>query len=287
MNKEFQEFKITAYLDKEQSYRGVKIVQVGRYYCNAGRVIAPHLHSDFIELTIVTDGEGTIITNNVPAEVKSGDIYLSLPLDKHEIHSSEKYPLKYDHIAFFIENESFYADIEFIISNFNNPKERIIQDNRISRLTTMILSEFNTNGEHNNEVIPNLLNTIIVYIIRNFKNKEKVDSLENITSREILCTQIMNYIDVNIFDIDSLTVISDVLKYNYSYLSAMFKSVTKISLREYFLNRKLEVAKSLIEENKLKIYEISEKLHYSTPNAFTKAFKNKYGYAPKSKNRLI
>ena len=94
----------------------------------------------------------------------------------------------------------------------------------------------------------------------------------------------MNYIDINIFDIESLSVISDVFKYNYSYLSSVFKSVTKISLREYFLNRKLEVAKSLVDEKKLKIYEISEKLNYSTPNAFTKAFKTKYGYPPKSRD---
>lgn len=285
MYSQIEEYKISAYLDKEQSYNGVRVLQVGRYYCNPGRVIEAHLHSDFLELTIVTDGEGTIITNNKPESVKSGDIYLSLPLDKHEIHSSTTNPLKYDHIAFFIEDENFYDDIDFIIRNFINPKQRIIYDNRISRLTTMVLSEFNSGGEHKNEVISSLLKTIIVYIIRDFKNKEKVDSLENVSSREVLCTQIMNYIDLNIFDIDSLTIISDVLKYNYSYLSTMFKSVTKISLREYFLNRKLEVAKSLISENKLKIYEIAEKLGYSSPNAFTKAFKDKYGYPPKSKTK--
>ena len=281
MNNQFNEFKIDSYLTAPESYRGVKVLQVGRYYCNKGRIIKPHLHSNFFELTIVTDGEGVIKTNNVSVNVKSGDIYLSLPLDKHEIISSNSSPLKYDHIAFFIENPIFYDDIEYVINNFHGAKERFINDNRISRLTTLILAEYTNKTEHFSEVIPNLLNTIIVYIIRNFKNKERDSELDNITSREILCTQIMNYIDINIFDITSLTVISNVFKYNYSYLSSMFKEVTKISLREYFLNRKLEVAKTLIDENKLKIYEIAEKLNYSTPNAFTKAFKNKYGYPPK------
>ncbi|MBO5851288.1 MAG: helix-turn-helix domain-containing protein, partial [Clostridia bacterium] len=278
MSNNFEEFKVSTYLNDPKSYRGVKVFQVGRYYCTKGRIIEPHLHSDFFELTIVTDGEGIIKTNNIPISVKSGDIYLSLPLDKHEIISSNETPLKYDHIAFYIENAEFYHDMEYVINNFHSASERIINDNKISRLTSLILAEYNNKNDHLDEVISNLLNTIIVYVIRNFKNKEKFSDFENVSSKEILCTQIMKYIDVNIFDIQSLTVISDVLKYNYSYLSSMFKSVTKISLREYFLNRKLEVAKSLVDENKLKIYEIAEKLNYSTPNAFTKTQSTKISH---------
>ncbi|MBO5852163.1 MAG: AraC family transcriptional regulator [Clostridia bacterium] len=281
MNNQFEEYKIEKYLSNPVSYRGVKVFQAGRYYCNRGRVINAHLHTDFFELTIVTDGEGVIKTNNIPVNVKSGDIYLSLPLDKHEIISSTENALKYDHIAFFIENAEFDSDMEYIINNFHSAGDRIINDNKISRLMSLILAEYANKNAHDDEVIANLLNAIIVYVIRNFKNKEKFSDFEHVSSKEILCTQIMNYIDINIFDIQSLSVISDVLKYNYSYLSSMFKSVTKISLREYFLNRKLEVAKSLVDENKLKVYEIAEKLNYSTPNAFTKVFKQKYGYSPK------
>lgn len=281
MSNQFEEFKIGSYISSPKSYRQVKILQVGRYYCNKGRVIEPHMHSTFFELTIVTDGEGIIKTNNIPVLVKSGDIYLSLPLDKHEIISSSENALKYDHIAFFIENEDFNADMEFIINNFHSATDRIISDNRILRLTSLILAEYMANGDHSNEVIANLLNTIIAYVIRDFKNKETFNGVENISSKEILCTQIMNYIDVNIFDIETLSEISNVFKYNYSYLSSTFKAVTKISLREYFLNRKLEIAKTLVDENKLKIYEIAEKLNYSTANAFTKVFKQKYGYSPK------
>ncbi len=284
MNNNFDEYKIEKYLTNPTTYHGIKVFQAGRYYCNKGRIIKEHLHTDFFELTIVTDGEGIIKTNNIPANVKGGDIYLSLPLDRHEIISSSETPLKYDHIAFFIENANFNSDMDYILNNFHNSTDRIINDNKISRLMSLILAEYANKNEHDDEVIANLLNTIIVYVIRDFKNKQTYNDFENVSSKEILCTQIMNYIDFNIFDIERLSVVSEVFKYNYSYLSSMFKSVTKISLREYFLNRKLEVAKSLINENKLKIYEIAEKLNYSSPNAFTKVFKKKYGFSPKQTN---
>ena len=281
MNNHFDEYKIEKYLTNPTSYHGIKVFQAGRYYCNKGRVIKEHLHTDFFELTIVTDGEGIIKTNNIPVSVKGGDIYLSLPLDKHEIISSSETPLKYDHIAFYIENAELYKEMEYVITNFHSATERIINDNRIIRLTSLILAEYTNKSDYHDEIIANLLNTIIIYVIRIFKNKETYNEFESVTNKEILCTQIMNYIDVNIFDITSLTVISDVFKYNYSYLSSTFKSITKISLRDYFLNRKLEVAKTLVDEDKLKIYQIAEKLNYSTPNAFTKVFKQKYGYSPK------
>ena len=281
MSEHFSEFKINnTWKDDYLSLRGIRLIQVGRYYCQGGRHIRPHLHANFFELTLATDGLGTIIINNHEMPIKSGDIYISFPYDKHEIISDESHPLKYDHIAFIVENPEFKDSIKYMTDNYYDAHERVFSDSRINRLVSLILSEFNTKSEYYNEVASDLLNAILVYIIRIFKDKNHSDYFENVNESEILCNQIMNYIDMNIFDIESLTVLTNVINYNYSYLSTLFKNVTKMTLREYFTNRKLEVAKLLIEEGKLKIYEIANKLHYSSPNAFTKAYKNKYGVPP-------
>ncbi len=55
-----------------------------------------------------------------------------------------------------------------------------------------------------------------------------------------------------------------------------------MTLRDYYINRKLEIADMLIKTGKLKINAIAEKLHYSTGNALTKAYTKKYGVPPKS-----
>jgi mannose-6-phosphate isomerase-like protein (cupin superfamily) len=63
------------------------LIQIGRRFCETGEVIPTHAHRDWFELTIVTKGTGTIITNGKATQVKGGDIYLSFPCDLHEIHA--------------------------------------------------------------------------------------------------------------------------------------------------------------------------------------------------------
>ena len=58
--------------------------------------------------------------------------------------------------------------------------------------------------------------------------------------------------------------------------------VTQSTLSEYYHTRKLEVARLLIEERKLTISKISQLLNYSSVNAFSNAFKKKYGVSPKA-----
>ena len=65
----------------------------------------------------------------------------------------------------------------------------------------------------------------------------------------------------------------------------MFKKTTGSTLRDYFLNRKLETADVLVKEGKLKIHEIADKLHYSSADAFTKAYKKKFGVSPRSNKK--
>ena len=68
--------------------------------------------------------------------------------------------------------------------------------------------------------------------------------------------------------------------YSYGYLSALYKKTTSNTLSDYYRNKKLELAKHLVIEKKLKIGEIAEILNYSSVYAFSKAFKNKFGVSP-------
>ena len=85
-------------------YKNTMLIQLGRLYCLPTTVIEKHVHLDWYELTIVTSGEGTVITNGVSTKVSVGDIYLSYPGDFHEIFTSDTNPLKYDFFAFNTKN---------------------------------------------------------------------------------------------------------------------------------------------------------------------------------------
>lgn len=280
--KTLSDYKINnSFFDEPIDLGDIKIIQTGRFFCKPGTIVRTGQHLDFYELTIVTEGAGTIITNDKQIPVKTNDIYVSFPFDRHGIVSSETEPLKYDHIAFSVANTEMRSSLMQITEKYYPPELRVISDSRIKYLVWCIIDEFNKERDFFNEVVANAVCNVIYYIVRDFNEKGTPEFLENATQKEIFCNRIMNYIDTNIYDIENLSELEEVTNYNYSYISNLFKKTTGISLRDYYVNKKLEIADALLKEGKLKIGAIAEKLHYSTGNALTKAYVKKYGVPPK------
>lgn len=259
----------------------IELTQIGRLYCSSGGVIPTHVQKQWIELTIVTDGKGEVFTNDVGIPVKSGDIYLSFPADTHKIVSSVDEPLRYDFLSFYPTEEKYLQAIEEIISTFYNPHDRLFSDEKIKLLVANAIAEFcEENACFSNEVLTNIFQQITVYLIRAFQTKKVSVPFPSVHATEILCYQVMHYVDTHIFSLKNLQTLSRFTNYNYSYLSTLFKKTTGRTLFEYYQDSKLKTAKCMLGENKMKIGEIAEQLNYSSVYAFSKAYKKKYGISP-------
>jgi AraC-like DNA-binding protein len=97
----------------------------------------------------------------------------------------------------------------------------------------------------------------------------------------------MRHVDANIFSIKQFTDIATHFNYNYSYLSKVFKQTTNITLRDYLSNKKLERAKTLIEEGTQSLTKIAEILNYASVYSFSKSFKYHFGIAPTDYKKTI
>jgi two-component system response regulator YesN len=89
--------------------------------------------------------------------------------------------------------------------------------------------------------------------------------------------QVCNCVLENIDNEISLKVISDKLYMNRTYVSEAFKQKTGISFVEYITLVKIERAKILIVVDKLRAYEIAEKLGFNDTEYFSKIFKKHTG----------
>jgi len=271
------------FLKNPLDFGEIKIYQVGRYYPEVH--IGEHVHSDFYELTVVTDGTAVVLTNGKKIPIKKNDIYVSFPYDRHAILIPKDVAFHYDHIAFGI-NQKFYRDLlSKVVETYSEPELRIISDQRINNLVFNIIGEFEQKQKFYQISVTNSIYNIILEIVRCFEEKESPALFGNASDAEIFCNRIMNYIDTNIYKIENLNCLAAVTNYNYNYVSYLFKKTTKMNLREYFLDKKLEVADTLLKEGKLHVWQIAEKLHYSSSNALTKAYKKKYGFSPTKNNK--
>lgn len=268
------------YVENPLPFGNIHLVQLGRRYCEPMEVIPPHPHLNWYELTVVSSGSGTVITNGEKAVLHAGDIYLSFPCDVHEIRADQNARLEYDFFSFSCEHKSFSKDLKSIINNYRGGYKRVFQDSKISQLIEYAISEFVTDGQpYTSNALHDIFHLIIIHLIRDFNSIPQ--STTNVSEPEILCFQLMNYIDTHIYTLKNLEELAPKFNYNYGYLSGLFKRVTGKTLSDYHQRRKMETGKALILEKKKSVGEIAEMLGYNL-YSFSKAFKRMYGVSPKN-----
>ncbi len=268
------------YLQNPQTFGAFRLYQIGRLFCRETTVVPQHSHVNWFELTIVTEGEGEVITNGTAVKVGGGDIYLSFPGDFHSLRSSPKKPLKYDFFAFGTEDGQYRAELAYIMENFSPADKRLFRDENIRLLISNAISEFDGEREYADRLLACAFEQVCIYLVRRFK-KAPPYRRGDVTQAEALCFQLMNYIDTHIYSLKKLEELADIFGYNYSYVSHLFKKTTSNTLADYYRGRRLETARLLLGEGRLTITEISNLLNYSSIYAFSKAYKEKYGAAPK------
>ena len=266
------------YMSEQPCFGDLLLVQIGRRHCSPAAVIAPHPHLNWFELTIVTSGEGFVATNGEDTAVKAGDLYLSFPCDIHEIRAADNEKMEYDFFSFIPQDESTVQEFNRIIQNYRSAHHRVFRDERISFLVSNAISEFSVQPD-SDTLLTHLFSSILIYLIRDFSDLSR--NIPRLSDAELLCYQLMNYIDTHIYTLRNLEELAQETNYNYRYLSTLFKKTTQTTLLEYYQNRRLETAKVLILERKKKIGEIAEMLNYVSLFSFSKAFKAKYGVSPK------
>jgi AraC-like DNA-binding protein/mannose-6-phosphate isomerase-like protein (cupin superfamily) len=265
------------------SYGESLLFQIGRLFCSPNSLIDTHPHINWLELTLVSGGRGSVSTNGVPSAVQKGDLYLSFPGDFHQIRSSEKEPLQFDFFSFNSTNPETKAGFEKLMKDFASPTKRVFRDERIPTLVGDAISELISKepDKYTATIVESIFKLIFSYTLRDFFQKPFAETFGTTSKEEELAYQVMHYVDTHLFEIQKLSSLASTFGYNYSYLSNAFRKITGHTISRYFEDRRIAAAKSLLNENKLKVKEIALRLNYSSLYSFSKAFKNETGISPK------
>lgn len=100
-------------------------------------------------------------------------------------------------------------------------------------------------------------------------------------ARQELINQAVNYINAHFTRCDiSLSLISQNVLINASYLSSMFKKEKGISVSQYITKLRMEKAKEFLANDQLPLKEIAERIGYNDVFYFSKVFKRYFGVSP-------
>ncbi|MBQ7039309.1 MAG: AraC family transcriptional regulator [Clostridia bacterium] len=270
-----------SHIENPLKFGDIYIHQAGTLYCGNETVINPHNHIKLFELTVVTDGEGEIVTNSESIRVCANDIHLSFPCDSHSIRSDFKKPLKYDFFSFSTDNEMLKGELEEIMQSNLPAKNRLFRDERINALVEDIILELNNSEAfQSGETVYSTAKLVLIRTIRAFKSENPQKAETRITNPKALCYTIKNYIDTHIYTMKNLSELSLFTGYNYSYLSTLYKKTMGETPVDYFTGLKIKTAKQLLKQD-FTVSKVAELLNYSSVYAFSKAFRSKCNISPK------
>ncbi len=270
-----------SYFNEPRRFGNILLYQIGRQYCERDTVVAPHIHMPFFELTIVTEGRGSVITNGIGTPVGREDIYFSLPCDTHEIRVDPDAPLQYDYIAFRCEIPALQKELDYLTENYHSPYGRVFRDDHIRRTVGYALSELNEERPYSDELLAALLTQISVCLIRDCQKIPPIKTRDTVTPAEVLCYRLMHHIDTHIYSMKRLDELADATGYSYGYLSALFKRTTDRTLSEYYQEKRLDAAGLLLREGRFSVTEVADMLNYASVYSFSKAFRKRYGASPR------
>lgn len=99
-------------------------------------------------------------------------------------------------------------------------------------------------------------------------------------SQKFITQELLSYIHEHLDEALSMDEIAKKFNYSKFYIARVFKEETGSTLYKYIQNKRLEKAAiSLVETNK-PIIEIAYEAQYSSPQAFTLAFRQEYSCSP-------
>jgi two-component system response regulator YesN len=101
-----------------------------------------------------------------------------------------------------------------------------------------------------------------------------------------LVSYLQEHIRDNVGEDLSLTRLGELVNHNPTYLSRLYKQLTGIGLSETIANARIEKAKSLLKDPKIKIYEVGKAVGFESSKYFRMFFRNATTLTPQEYREL-
>jgi len=250
----------------------------------------PHRH-DFFEIECTLRDSGLHYIGGECIEMHAGDICIVPPGARHNTYL---YP------------DGIMLNIKIRKSTFENVFTNILQDRTalseyfvktlytdgycnsltfhcgddsfITDLLLYLYEEQFSGKPYSNKVIDGLIMTFFAYLIQNYDDTIEFSSASNNSIERII--EIENYIRQNYKDA-TLKSTAEHFYLSPQYLSTIIKKQTGKSFTEIIRTIKMQHARDMLMNTKMKIDDICEAVGYHDTTQFIRTFKKQFGSTPK------
>lgn len=251
---------------------------------------------NFWELVYVDKGEITVVADNSEHLLSQGDIIFHKPNEWHELKatgtvapnivvmsfSSDSAPMEYFKSKILSINQNQKKIISRIIAEYSNAFL-----NPLNIKTGEPLHPRKNSPIGSQQLLKNSICELLISLVRSSKHPTEQTYSTRLNHSNTLLSLILNYMQSNIH---TPLRLEDIIKYsgsNKTTITSLFKEEYGMGAIEYFINLKIEQAKSLLREEAYNITQISEILGYSGIHYFSRQFKKTTGMSPSEYARSV
>jgi AraC family L-rhamnose operon regulatory protein RhaS len=249
-----------------------------------------HKHSYF-ELVYIMEGKGIHNINGNDFNYQPGSLYMLTPMVAHHFRVQE-----ITSFVFICFNNIYLKgitarDVQHNSGNWIEKLEYIFQSKQdqgdiirnerdkplIAAIIDGIVAEYEADQNAQNELIGQLINTLITIVARNITIK-----CDAKTGGDTVALQIINYVHLNIYDAEKLKAenIAEHFNISINYISEYFKKQTGENLQQFIINYKLSLAETRLRHSNMRLNEIAYELGFTDESHLTKTFKKYKGESP-------
>ena len=265
------------------------------YHAPADRSYSAHRHTSF-EIALFKKGSGIYYCNDRNLEFQAGDIFIFSTNEEHfiskineemlvmNLHFEPQYIYEPLHSG---QDNSFLRIFFDRSDSFCNrlPREHRMRKH-ILRLFDELENEFFGKPENYELMIKTKILSMLVLLTREFGYVNEIPQYDVSSPKctnEILA--IMEHINQNIDTNITLEQLSQVGNLSPNYLCAVFKQMNGMTVWEYILIRRVDMAKKLLKEGNESILNIQLACGFRSSSNFNKAFKKLVGMSPSEYKR--
>jgi len=240
----------------------------------------------FFEMVFVLEGKGIQIINDHRLPYTNDKLFLIFPQDTHSFEVIEK--TKFFFIRFhdsYLKNQSsdWIQKLEFIFHNHNHLPGCILKtvtDKPLIRaMIEALIREENSDFPQQQEVIKQIINTIITIAARNIS---LIAPLAIAPSKAEPSLDLLHYVHQNIYQPEALKTAKMALEFNVSptYISEYFKNNIGQSIQEYTIAYKIKLIETRLKFTNMQINEIVYEFGFSDASHLNRLFKKYRGMNP-------
>ncbi|MBO9584439.1 MAG: helix-turn-helix domain-containing protein [Flavobacterium sp.] len=240
----------------------------------------------FFEMVFVLEGKGIQIINDHRLPYGPDKLFLIFPQDTHSFEVTQKTRflfIRFHHSYLKTQSTEWVQKLEFIFHNHNHLPGCILKtvtDKPLVRaIAEALIREDHSDFPQQQEVIKQLLNTIITVAARNISIISPFDANSSSTDTSL---DLLNYVHHNIYQPQQLKAKKIALQFNVSdtYISEYFKAKTKQSMQNYIIAYKMKLIETRLKFTNMQINEIVYEFGFSDASHLNRLFKKHTGLNP-------